>query len=214
MQPRRPQPQRRTAELDHHVPDLTARAAADPGLAVEDHPAADAGSPEHSQERSVLAPGTEVKLRLGGNPHVVSDRDLGAESLGQLGAERVGVLPLGNDVDGLLHRSRLRVDRAGRSHPRACQRRRLHTGRLGGLAQGGCHRGDHAGRPAVLGCGVAGLADHSVADRRSRPSGSWSRQGQFHRANSRGNITASTSSPFVLQTAPIADRCSVHTYGE
>ena len=51
MQPRLPHGQRRAAALDDHVADLAGAAAAQPGLAVEDQPAADAGAPEHAEHR-------------------------------------------------------------------------------------------------------------------------------------------------------------------
>src|SRR5882672_10723864 len=69
------------AALDDHMADLAGRAAAEPGLAVEDEAAADPGSPEDADQALELAPGTEVELRLRRHLYVVADPDLGAQCL-------------------------------------------------------------------------------------------------------------------------------------
>ena len=63
------------ADLHDHVADLAGPAPAQPRLAVEDQPAADAGAPEHSQQRVVRTPGAEVELGLGRHLDVVADLD-------------------------------------------------------------------------------------------------------------------------------------------
>ena len=52
MQPSPPAGAACAAALDDHVADLAGGAAAEPGLAVEDQPAADAGSPEDAEDQS------------------------------------------------------------------------------------------------------------------------------------------------------------------
>ena len=49
----------RAVALDDHVADLAGGAAADPRAAVEDDAAADAGAPEHAEQRAVRAPRAE-----------------------------------------------------------------------------------------------------------------------------------------------------------
>src|ERR1700710_1788659 len=56
------------AALDDHVPDLAGRPAAQPGLAVEDEPTADSGSPEDADQTLDLAAGPGHGLRSGTVP--------------------------------------------------------------------------------------------------------------------------------------------------
>ncbi len=73
MQPRRPHVQLRATELDHHVTDLPGRATPDPRLAVDDQPAADAGAPEHAEQRVIRLAGAELELGIGRDLHVVAE---------------------------------------------------------------------------------------------------------------------------------------------
>ena len=73
MQPRRPQGHFGAASLDDHVADLAGGAAAEPGLAVEDQPAADAGSPPDAEHGLVGLAGAEVELALDRDLDVVAD---------------------------------------------------------------------------------------------------------------------------------------------
>ena len=61
--PLRPHGQRRAADADDHVADLARRAAADPRLAVEHDPAADAGAPEHAEQRARTAAPRRARTR-------------------------------------------------------------------------------------------------------------------------------------------------------
>ena len=81
----------RALQLDDHVADLAGAAASRPRLAVEDEPAAHAGSPEDAEQRAVEAPRAEVELGVGGHLHVVADADLGPSALLSLAAS--GKLP-------------------------------------------------------------------------------------------------------------------------
>ncbi len=73
MQPRRPHGQWATVLLDDHVPDLAGPAASEPRLAVQDHAAADAGAPEHAQQRLIRLAGAELELGVGRHLDVVAD---------------------------------------------------------------------------------------------------------------------------------------------
>ncbi len=63
----------RAVDLDHHVADLAGAAAPEPRLPVEDQPAADAGAPEHAEQRPVWLAGAELELGVGRDLHVVAD---------------------------------------------------------------------------------------------------------------------------------------------
>ena len=111
------------AALDDHVADLAGGAAAQPGLAVEDEAAADAGAPEDADQALELAPGAEVELGLGRDLDVVADPDLGAQRLLQSLRQREAALPAGQ-VAGAGDDAGLLVGVAGRADPDALQRRR------------------------------------------------------------------------------------------
>ena len=67
-------------DADDHVADLAGGLAADPRLAVEDQAAADAGAPEHAEQRVVLARGADLELGVGGEVDVVAERHRHAAS--------------------------------------------------------------------------------------------------------------------------------------
>ena len=122
------------AALDDHVADLPGGAAAQPGLAVEDEAAADAGAPEDADQALELAPGAEVELGLGRDLDVVADPDLGPQRLLQGLRQREAALPAGQ-VAGAGDDAGLLVGVAGGADPDALQRRGLDPGLLGRLAQ-------------------------------------------------------------------------------
>ncbi len=66
-------------ELDDHVADLPGAATAEPRLAVEDQPAADAGAPEDAEHRVIRLAGAERELGLGRHLDVVADQHRGPE---------------------------------------------------------------------------------------------------------------------------------------
>jgi hypothetical protein len=82
MQPRRPQ-----------VPDLPGRPAADPGLAVEDQPAPDAGPPPDAQDRVELFARPKLELGLDRHLDVVADPDGNPDLLGEVLAQGKGAGP-------------------------------------------------------------------------------------------------------------------------
>ena len=79
------------ADADHDVADLAGDVAADPGLAVEHDAAADAGAPEHAEQRVVRAAGAERELRVGRHLDVVAERHRRAARL--LERRRMSKLP-------------------------------------------------------------------------------------------------------------------------
>ncbi len=83
------------AALDDHVADLPGSAAAEPGLAVEDDAAADAGSPEDADQALELAAGAEMELGFGRDLHVVADSHRRAKRFREGLAEREAALPAG-----------------------------------------------------------------------------------------------------------------------
>ena len=169
------------AALDDHVADLAGGAAAEPGLAVEDEAAADAGAPEDADQALELAPGAEVELGLGRDLDVVADPDLGPQGLLQSLRQREAALPAGQ-VAGAGDDAGLLVGVAGGADPDALQRRGLDPGLLGRLAQRRRHLVGH-----VLGAAAGRrrpprfAADLARRRRRSR-SGSSSRPGRCRRA--------------------------------
>ena len=78
----------RATRLDHGVTDLAGRAATEPRLSLQDHPAADTGTPEDTEQRPVWAPRPEMELGLGGHLDVVADEHPGAERRRQRLAQR------------------------------------------------------------------------------------------------------------------------------
>ena len=122
------------AALDDHVADLPGGAAPEPGLAVEDEAAADAGAPEDADQALELAPGAEVELGLGRDLDVVADPHLGPQFFLEGLRQREAAFPVGQvfgrgDDPGLL------VGVAGRADSDALERRRLDSGLLRRLAQ-------------------------------------------------------------------------------
>ena len=106
------------AALDDHVADLPGGAAAEPRLAVEDQPAADAGAPEDADQAVELAPGAEVELGFGRDLDVVADPDLGPQAFFECLAEREAALPVGQ-VAGAGDDAGLLVGVAGGADPDA-----------------------------------------------------------------------------------------------
>ncbi len=85
----------RAAFLDHHVADLSRPAAPQPGLAVQDQPAADPGAPEHPDQRLIGTTGPEAELGLGGDLHVVAHPNRGSEAVAEPRPELELLLPVG-----------------------------------------------------------------------------------------------------------------------
>ena len=79
MQPVRPQVQRAPSIFTTTWPISAGRAAAHPGLAVEDDPAAHAGAPPDSEQRPVAAPRAQRELAVDRHLHVVPERDRAAQ---------------------------------------------------------------------------------------------------------------------------------------
>ena len=127
------------AALDDHVADLAGGAAAEPGLAVEDEAAADAGAPEDADQALELLAGAEVELGFGRDLDVVADLDLGPERFLQRFAEGEAALPAGQ-VAGAGDDAGLLVGIAGGADADAVEVRGLDVGFLGGFAQCVGHR--------------------------------------------------------------------------
>ena len=108
------------AALDDHVADLAGGAAAEPGLAVEDEAAADAGPPEDADQARELAPGAEVELGFGRDLDVVADPHLGARAPSRA-LRRAGSCPPSRAGCGRRRRRRScrRRRRASRPRPRS-----------------------------------------------------------------------------------------------
>src|SRR3954447_12658333 len=69
------------ARVHDNVADLACRAAPDPLLAVQDQPAAHAGTPEDAKDRVVRLARAEPELRLGGDGDVVAEEHARADQL-------------------------------------------------------------------------------------------------------------------------------------
>ena len=107
--------------LDHHVADLAGGAAAEPGLAVEDQPAADAGAPEDAEQRVVgLAPAPSSNSASVATWTSLPIRTSVPERLRQRLAEREAALPAGQ-VAGAGDDAGLLVGVAGRADADAGQ---------------------------------------------------------------------------------------------
>ena len=74
----------RAVALDDDMADLAGGAAADPRAAVEDDAAADAGAPEHAEQRAIRAPGAEQRTRRRWRPGRRCPAHPRAERLGEL----------------------------------------------------------------------------------------------------------------------------------
>ena len=160
MQPAAPAGALGAAALDDHVADLAGRAAAEPGLAVEDSP-----PPTPVPQKTPIrlwnsSPGAEVELGFGRDLDVVADLDLGPEVLLERFAEREAALPAGQ-VAGRGDDAGLLVGVARRADPDALPAREVSTpAAFGGLAQRlGHRRGDvlRARRSVGVGCRASPL---------------------------------------------------------
>ena len=179
----------RAAALDDHVADLAGGAPADPGLAVQDQPAADAGTPPDAEDRVELPAGAQLELALNRHLDVVAHPHRHAELVGQVLAEREGAGPA-RQVAGV-------GDDAGRS------RRRRPAIRSRRRSARGCRSPpaprpraapprSPARRPPVRRWSGSGAATPPgpCGRRRRRRSGSWFRPGRCRRAepgSSRGS---------------------------
>src|SRR3954454_17189091 len=123
----------RPADLDHHMADLAGGVAAEPELAVEHDPAADARAPEHPEQRAVALAGAERRLGHGGDVDVVAERDRSAEVVLQRPRERERALPAG-EVARARDRAVLVVHVAGRADADRGQLARVRAGGRGGAA--------------------------------------------------------------------------------
>ena len=95
MHPWRPQPQRSPPMRTTTWPISPAALAAGPGPAVEHDPAADAGAPEHAEQRPVRPAGAERELGVGRDLDVVAEAQARAERLLERRAEGELALPVG-----------------------------------------------------------------------------------------------------------------------
>src|SRR5215212_3993460 len=152
----------RAADLDHHVADLARGVAAEPELAVEHHAAADAGAPEHAEQRAVALAGAERRLGHGGDVDVVAERYGRAEIVLQRRGERERALPAGQ-VARARDRAVLVVHVAGRADADRGQIARVRAGGRGGAADGLGDRGGDVRRAARRGGRGALVADDGVA---------------------------------------------------
>ena len=168
--------------LDDHVADLAGGAAAGPRLAVEHDAAADAGAPEHAEERRVLARRAELELRGGGHRHVVADRDRRADGVA------TAARPAGTGRSSRAGCAPGRRCPPRRRSPRATRRRRpsARRGRCPAAARGvgqrvGQLRGDRLGAAGGRASGGARRRAPCSRRRRRRP-GSSCRPGRSRRA--------------------------------
>src|SRR4051812_8006939 len=151
----------RAAHLHHHVADLAGGVAADPRLAVEHDAAADARPPEHAEHRLVRAAGPELELGVGGDLHVVAERDGCAARLLQRPAQVEAAAP-SRQVLGAGHGAGRVVDLAGGADADADQRRGLYARALGRLLQSGGDLRRNAGRTSLGRGRAARLPGHLV----------------------------------------------------
>src|SRR3954468_12671714 len=151
----------RAVHLDDHVADLRGGPAAEPRLAVEDDPAADAGAPEDAEQGAVGLRGADLELGVDGAADVVAERDgrpqLALEHLAQV--ERP--VPAGQ-VPRARHGAGFVVDAAGGTDADALQPGRLDARLLGGHTQDLDHLGRDRRRTAVQRRLVALGAEHVV----------------------------------------------------
>ena len=152
MQPRRPHAQRSPPMLTTTWPISPAAPRPSPGPAVEHDPAADAGAPEHAEQRAVRPAGAERELGVGRDLDVVAEAHARAERLLQLRAEGELALPVGQ-VARAGHGALARVDVAGRADARrpTARRSRRPPGRR--PPQRRRHRGGDVRGPARAGVG-------------------------------------------------------------
>ena len=141
--------------------DLPGGPASEPGLPVQDQPAADPRAPPDAQDRVVRLPRAELELTLDRDVDVVADPDGDPELLGQVLAEwkRPGparqVPGVGDDA-GLL----VRVSRG--TDPDSGEVAGAQAGLGGGLPNRGGHLSRHVLGPAGGRRWPAGLAEHLV----------------------------------------------------
>ncbi len=149
----------RAVHLHDHVPDLTGGSKARPWLAVEDQPAADAGPPEHAEQRVVQPAGPQLELGVGRDLHVVSDLHLAAERLLERRRQRELAFPA-RQVAGAGHAAVVDRARGADAHPH--QRGRQHLGGHRRVTKRGLHLHRHIRRPAGCGRGPPSRAEHVV----------------------------------------------------
>src|SRR4051794_5249124 len=177
LPPRRPQPPRSPpprpttgptspagppADPHDDVADLAGGAAAGPRPAAEHDAAADAGAPEHAEQRVVRPARAELELRVGGDLDVVAEMRARAERVLERRAERELALPV-REVPRARDRAGPRVDVARRADAHARQRVGLDARLVCGLGHRRGHRGGDVVRPALGRRRVARLAEHGVA---------------------------------------------------
>jgi hypothetical protein len=143
------------------VADLAGAAAPLPQLPVEHHAAADAGAPEHAEDRPERPAGAELELRVGGDVDVVGEPDRSHEGGLQLVGERVRSLPAGQ-VAGAGDGPGLVVDDARRADTDRRQVARPRSGLVRRLAQRRDQRERDLGRTAVRRRRVARRPEHLV----------------------------------------------------
>ena len=173
MQPLRPQPQRRPPCLTTMWPTSPADERPSQARPSSTTPPPTPVPQKTPEQRAERAPGAERDLGVGGDLHVVAERDARAEPVGERVAQLEGALPAG-DVDDLRDGAELVLDGPGRADADAVER-----GGLGARGRGRLlDRGDHARRdalgPAVgrrraarLPLDRAGVVDHRRLDLRA-----------------------------------------------
>ena len=136
------------------------------GLPSSTMPAADAGAPEHAEDRAVRLARAERELRVGRDLDVVAQPHLRAERVREHVAEGVGVEPVGQVAGGRDGPARCRPPR--RESPRRRRRGRSWTAPASSAASanGVGHRGRHIGWAARGGGRRTRRAEHrsAVAD--------------------------------------------------
>ena len=162
MQPIRPHGHLRPSDLTTTWPISPAPPRPSQTLPVEHDAAADAGAPEHAEQRAVRLRGAELELRVGGDGDVVGEPDRRAERRPELLGERVGALPVGQ-VAGARDRAGLVVDHAGRADAdrREVARARRSAPSSASRIAPTIASATSAGPPSV-GVGMAGGAEHLV----------------------------------------------------
>ena len=151
------------ADADDHVADLTGRVAADPRLAVEHDAAADAGAPEHAEQRAVRAARAERELRVGRHLDVVAEQHRRAAAPSRARFRMLKLPPQPGRFLARRHRAGVVVHLARRADADALERRVSMPAWAAASLQRAGDLGRYAGRTAGRGRGPTRLARYLAA---------------------------------------------------